>query len=280
VLFVALAILGIVDDSRAGATDAGGIDAMNLDADTMGNTATAISTVETCVAIAQGGIATLDITALGIPNLYPQPTTPVAPFGRMIGFAYTLNYPFAGVTALQVDTVNSGAFKIATAAGSASTDYSDAVPDTDGTFNSSALDTGPIPGSAEFGDGVLSRITVTDTGGAAGLRTVFIDSNAHIDTGGGSYVPDGGSTSILLAVGVPCPPPAAVTCFIMGGPCPPPAAAPCSGICIDVETHDNTATSIGLADSCAAMVNDGIMNADDDLPPENCTTVNCSPAAF
>ncbi len=114
--FLALAALSYVASTDA--SQQGGMDAMSIDMDVTGNTATSLGPLDQCVVVSPGSSVTLDVTATNIPASNP-----------MIAFAFTLNYP-AGVLTVQSADPN---FLIASSPGSNVLNASDPTPDSDGT---------------------------------------------------------------------------------------------------------------------------------------------------
>ena len=77
---IALAVLALaVFGATAGTTEAshhpGGMDAMSIDMNVAGNTATSLGTRQSCAEVAPGGTLTFDVTAQGIP-FYSDNGTP------------------------------------------------------------------------------------------------------------------------------------------------------------------------------------------------------------
>ena len=172
-LLIAVAFLARGDSvTRA---DVGGMTAMSLDMDTTGNTATSVGAIDVCVHAIAGDAVTVDVTAQGIP-----PTT------AMIAFAATISYDKNSLSV----TANNVSMMLNANSGSQIFDTSDAVPDTDGTFNFGAIDTGS--GTGESGDGVLARTTITVSNSAVSgyLYNVNLSNGAHIDSNNMAYAPN------------------------------------------------------------------------------------------
>src|SRR5512143_2035541 len=110
------------------------------------NTATSLGTIEPCATVVENNVLDydedfvdtleFDVTVIGIP-----------PANAMIGYAYTLTYPapFTRIVYRQPMLINPPGIP------------PDPLPDTDGTFNVSMLDTS---GTGVSGSGVLDRIRI------------------------------------------------------------------------------------------------------------------------
>jgi hypothetical protein len=181
------------------------MEAMSVDADTSGNTATALGTQTACIAATAGTSVEIDITALNIPpyNNGGTPGDPTDDTGGIGSYSYVLQYDEVNLT---VQAQNQG-FLVASNAGSSLFNASDTVPDTDGSnaFAGAVLDTGT--GVPEGGSGVLERITIAiEAAAPAGLYTLVLDPNnsAHLDASGAAYPPLA-INDATIAVGVTCP---------------------------------------------------------------------------
>jgi hypothetical protein len=147
------------------------VDRMAIDTDITGNTATAIGALNTCVIIpAVGDTARIDIVVgpLGIPTDRP-----------IIGMGFDLIYD---ATRIHISAEDHN-FLLAANPGSslfAAGDETLGFPDTDGSFNESTVDVGPVPGSSETGPGVLSRITLLAT--ATGISNLTLSGVGLLDT--------------------------------------------------------------------------------------------------
>ena len=178
--------------------------AMSIDADPTGNTATALDAHTPCIAAEPGATVTVDVTALNIPPYNDGGTPdPSDDTGGIIAFAYLLLYDEAALT---IETQTS-LFLLASNPGSNLFNAGDPVPDTDGSdvFSASVLDTGTGP--PEGGSGVLDRLTISIAPGATpGLYSLQIEPNntAHLDASGAAFSPLAFNNADL-AVGVPCP---------------------------------------------------------------------------
>ncbi len=185
----ALAVLAGGAGSQAAGSNA---DSFAVDVDTAGNSATALGARDGCAEVAAGGSITIDVTATNVPAST-----------AMIAFAFALTYDPAVITVSAEDQN----FLLASLPGSALfAGLSDPVPDTDGTFNATGTDGGPIPSSSEAGSGVLERLTLDIAPGAAPGEyplTLTPGEAAHIDTQNIGRPPDA-LFSATLAVGGSC----------------------------------------------------------------------------
>ena len=174
-----------------------GMDAMSVDTDTTGNTATAVGTIENCIEVTAGATVTLDITAQGIPafNDGGDGSAGVAAIndnGGMIGYAFDVGYELAvmSVTASSVTDPPPPPILLAANAGSSILNAGDPLPDTDGNYTASAIEAGAsmIP---ESGSGVLERMTIAVSGTApAGQYTLTLLNASHLDASGAAYPAD------------------------------------------------------------------------------------------
>ncbi len=167
------------------------MEAMSIDMDTTGNSATSLGPRDECVVASPGSTITLDVTAASVPVAYP-----------MLAFTFTLNFP-AGV--ITVESANPN-FLLASTPGSSLFDVSDSVPDGDGVWHGAAVDVSDhatVP--AESGTGVLERITISVVSGApAGLYPLALTEAAHIDPAtAGTHVP-ASINNAFLAVNSTC----------------------------------------------------------------------------
>ena len=164
VLALAVALPYISGVARA--SHAGGMDAMSIDMDVAGNTATSLGPRDNCVVAAPGATVTLDVTAQNIPVTNP-----------MIGFTFVLTYPPAVASV----TAGDPGFLLASTAGSSLLDASEPTPDTDGAYNGAAIDLS-TPDAAEVGSGVLMRITMpVHPQAPAGQYILGLTFAAHAD---------------------------------------------------------------------------------------------------
>jgi len=179
----------------------GGMDAMNIDMDPTGNTATSLGTVQVCGQINENDTLdadedsvdalNFDVTAVNIPASNP-----------MFAWVYTLDFPDTAVVVASEDQN----FMLNASAGSALfAGLSDPLPDAASPWNATAVDGGPLPGSAETGSGVLNRVTIqTFPGSVSGVYPLTLTGNAHVDTNGVGRFPDV-TNNARVAVNTPCP---------------------------------------------------------------------------
>jgi len=195
VLSIALAVTGVLIFGRSAQADHDPgdpeIDILAIDANTAGNTATHVESIEPCASLAgPGSTVSVDIAVDQIPA------------EAISGFATNLTYDPAivSVTGLQ--------YNLLMAAGGPmqATDSSDNVPDTDGDFRIDVLD---FSGSQESGEGVIARVTFQAV--ANGVTTLDLDD---LIADGIPDVLDGSGTSYIihnidaasLSVGQACAP--------------------------------------------------------------------------
>ncbi|HET9476934.1 MAG TPA: hypothetical protein VFP63_05560 [Dehalococcoidia bacterium] len=166
------------------------------------NTATSLGSRETCARVnendtldadedATDGVV-IDVTATNIPATNP-----------MIAFSFELTYP----ADVNVTTKNVG-LMIMSLPGSVLLDAGDAVPDSDGIFLATGVDTGPSPGSSESGSGVLAQMTLTTVPTAGtGIFPLTLGNAAHIDPNNDPQPPDAlQGASIAINQACPLPP--------------------------------------------------------------------------
>lgn len=209
--FVLLLALLLVDFGAMGtqASLSGGMDAMSIDVDVTGNTATSLGPLDSCVEARAGDVVTVDVTALNIPATNP-----------MIAFTYAIQYDDSSVRVESQDD----RFLLAANAGSGLVNASDSTPDenVNGLWSATVLDVSDsrfVP--PEFGNGVLSRLSISIRQGLqAGLYTLRLapEETAHVDTNNDTNRPEI-LNSAAIAVGVSCPP-------VSGTPTPVPSPTP------------------------------------------------------
>src|SRR6266571_4966879 len=110
-------LLAVVSTSGA---SGGGMDAMSIDLDPSGNTATSLGPLDSCREVQPGDTLTFDVTATNIPASNP-----------MIGFQYVVVYDDTNFTIQTQDHQ----FLLAATPGSAILNVSDLTPDIDGSGN-------------------------------------------------------------------------------------------------------------------------------------------------
>jgi hypothetical protein len=185
-LLILAAMLALQGDARA--SHEGGMDAMSIDLDVAGNTATTLGPRDECLEVSPGDTLTLDVTAEGIPAQYP-----------MIAFSFQLGHT---PDAFSVDGSSSD-FLLAALPGSQLFDVSQPTPDAGGEWTAAAADTA-TPDTAETGSGVLSRVDLSvNVVTPPGLYTLTLTSAAHVDPFTDAFQPRALNWA-WLAVGVPC----------------------------------------------------------------------------
>jgi hypothetical protein len=206
VLLLAAALLAL-DATGTDASHAGGMDAMSIDVDITGNTATSLGPLDSCVEARPGDTVTVDVSALNIPV-----TT------AMIAFTYTIQYDESRVW---VETKDHQ-FLLAANAGSGLFTFSDPTPDQnfDDRWDGAAIDVSDyseVP--PEYGSGVLSRLSISISQSAPdGMYSLTLTEAGHVDTMSEGYAPDVLNDAVI-AVRAACPP-------LEGTPTPVPTATP------------------------------------------------------
>ena len=193
---------------------------MSIDAYPAGNAATSLGPRDPCVQMSAGGTIFIDVTAQGIDpfNDGGTPGNTSDDTGGMIGYTYNLQYAAGGLSVLS--RFNSYLLK-ANAGSTIFAGGSDPLPDSDGSFTSAVMDIGN--GVPESGHGVLERLTIRATPGAAGLYSLTLTENAHVDASGAN-VPPVVTNNAVIAVGTPCP---------ATSPTPTPTPPPGTGIAFE-----------------------------------------------
>ncbi len=169
-LLISAAVLVIRQSAEAGVST---VDTVSIDMDPTGNQANGpLGSVQTCARIQEDGIqnydedsvdtVNLDITVEGVPPYVDNapPGVDANDTGAMIGFSFGLSYPSSSVAVTAKQTTNQ---MINANPNSNAFDVGDSTPDTDGTFTPAVADIAPTPGSAESGDGVLARLSISST---------------------------------------------------------------------------------------------------------------------
>jgi hypothetical protein len=206
VVLVALG-LAVSDAGHTQASHTGGMDAMSIDVDVTGNTATSLGPRDSCVEAGPGDVVTVDVTATNIPATM-----------AMIAFTYTIQYDESRVW---VETQNHQ-FLLAANVGSGLFNLSELTPDQNlnNQWNSAVADlsdSGVIP--PEYGSGVLSRLSIgVSQSTPDGTYALTLTEAGHVDTMGEPYPADV-LNQAAIAVGVSCPP-------VVGTPTPVPTPTP------------------------------------------------------
>ena len=224
------------------------MDAMSIDMDeaaTPANTSSSIGSIETCRRIDENGTLDadedsvdallIDVTAQGVAP-YDDNGTPGDPtddLGGIIAYSYFFSY-FPGALNVEGHLFDSpGVNLLARTAGSEMFDVSDPMPDSDGSFLGTVLDTSAsVP---EAGDGVLSRLTLASASSApAGNYALTLTENAHLEVQGYAYTPLI-TNNAIVAVNEACgasepvtPPPTPAPPTITPSPTPSPTPTPAS----------------------------------------------------
>ncbi len=171
-LFLAVSILLLAPgETGVSAQSTSTVDRVAIDTNIAGNSATVIGANSSCVIIPSVGQTTqVDVTVgpLGIPAARP-----------LIGMGFDFAYNPAVLRINSVSNnflLNSNANSSLFVAG----DESQGFPQTDGSFNESTVDVGPLPASAETGQGVLARITLQAVG--TGVSPITLSGVGLLDT--------------------------------------------------------------------------------------------------
>src|SRR3972149_2767963 len=176
-----------------------------VDADSTGNTARSLGSIEECISVERGATFDVDITVKSVQNL----------LGWEAFFVYDKSI-------LEVTHVNLRLFQQANGRSNV-INASESVPDRDGLFFMAAADVGK---ATDSGDGVLARLTLT--GVATGisparlpqidfndddipdrgpvLSSLTFDTVNHVGDTNGDKLFDGDTSHARIAVGVPRPP--------------------------------------------------------------------------
>src|SRR3990172_8941867 len=172
----------------------GGMDAMSIDVDVTGNTATSLGPLDSCVEATVGDVVTVDVTALNVPAAT-----------AMSGFAYTIQYDETNVW---VETQDHQ-FLLAANVGSGLINASEPTPDLsfNGRWNAAAADLSDwrvVP--PEYGSGALSRLSISISQSAPdGVYPLSLTGAGHVDVRSDAWAPDVVNDAVI-ALGVPCPP--------------------------------------------------------------------------
>jgi hypothetical protein len=160
----------------------------------------------------------------------------------MIAAAVKLEYPDEDLT---IDAVLEKVM-IGSLAGSSALGGGFDPTEGDNTASFSAADTG-TPAAAEIGDGVLFRLSIALDPGASGVHTLHLDGAeiGIVNTNGDAFAPVTLNDARI----------------VVGSPCPQ------VDVAVDLDpsaTPSNTPLSIGTVESCAEIVNNGLLDADED----------------
>nr|NIR01236.1 hypothetical protein [Gemmatimonadales bacterium] len=130
-------------------------DAIHIDADPSGNTATSLGDIDACREVAVGEQFDIDLTIENVSSL--------------AAFSLTLTYEEGSLEVADEDVD----LFLGSAPTSDVSDNSDSLPDSDGVYELRALDFSPDPDAAESGSGVLARITLEAA--SQGVSTLSIN---------------------------------------------------------------------------------------------------------
>ncbi len=277
VAFAGVKMLGGADNVSA--AHAGGADAMTIDMDPStlpantcgapvvnpGPTNCVNGTVQICASIIDNGVLDadedfvdalrVDVTLTNVPlgdGALPPPT------GRMIAWAFTLGFDNTRV-AITGDSGTLGGTLITNFTTSSPLNVSATLPDTTGAFTASGADLGPIPGSSEFGSGLIDALTISaaaaDVPGsqAAALIPLTLTANATVDTNGDSYSPDA-TFDAVIAYNMACPVGGDIKATASSVSSPVSATAGASfGVTGSVTVHNNGPTTPVITDTTATL---------------------------
>ena len=185
---LAVAALAFLADGKSQAV----VDVLvGVDADSSGNTATSLGTIDTCRSVSQGETFDVDVWVQNTP--------------QFLGVQNDLNYDQAVLRVIDNDDEQ---LVIAGPGGGPVFSVSEPPPDEDGSYTSIAVDLAAVGGS---GDGVLARVTLEalNTGysplSVSGVYLVDVNIESIGDgPDQGDYF-DGPFTGAIIWVGQPCP---------------------------------------------------------------------------
>ena len=138
-----------------------------------------------------GSSITIDIAAQGVVphDTNGTPADPSDDRGGILGYQFNLTYDHTVMTVTAVTLDSNSVNLIVANPGSALFVGGGVLPDGDGSYDSTVLDTGP--GTPESGSGVLERITLTiREAAAAGQYNLLIDPSniVQLDATGAAYL--------------------------------------------------------------------------------------------
>jgi len=164
---------------------------LGIDADSRGNTATSLGSIEACTSISSGSSTTIDLFITDV--------------SALLGWNTDIIY---NPSLISITNINVKMFQ---AADGHSNIYnaSDPTPDTDGSFYASAVDLSAPP-YQDSGSGVLARITISAL--APGISPLTISSPTLTDVNGqpigdtdGNGIFEGSVFNAQIAIDRPCP---------------------------------------------------------------------------
>lgn len=165
---------------------------VGIDADTAGNTAGALGSIDGCVSVASGQTTTVDVFIMDVQQL--------------AGWQGILTFDSSVVTIVDVDTK---LFLAANPTSEVANVSPDSLPATDGAYRLVVADLGDRTG--ESGEGVLARLTLQAVGSGSAVLTlseVLLSDpspKAIGDTNGDTYF-DGPVSGAEIRVDEACPP--------------------------------------------------------------------------
>jgi len=189
---------------NASASHAGGADEFGIDMNPnliSANTATSVSTQQTCGRIDRNGLQDADEDAVDA-LVVDLTVTNVPASAPMMGFMFTIAYN-EGVLSVKAGDPN---FFVTAQSGSNLFNANDATPDTNGNgvWHGAALDI--LPTTTEYGSGILERVTIgADPGAASGIYALTLQDSAHIDGYNNLYTPDALLGATVAIGGSYCP---------------------------------------------------------------------------
>ena len=185
---VAALVSTAVDSGASHATHVTGMDAMSIDTNVAGNDGDTLASNDSCVSANPGASFTVDVTARNIPVGIP-----------ITAFGATMNYDADTFTI----TASDAAYILGMIVGSSVANFSEVPPDSDGEFFAAALDTDAT--KAEYGSGVLIRITIEVNAGAnTGNYPLTLTAAGHGDPENHYFLP-AIVNDANIAVGQACP---------------------------------------------------------------------------
>ncbi len=219
-LFALLALIGLLSHiGGARATDDGNTpDAMSIDMDTTGNSATTLGALDQCTRIDQGSSGTIDVTVTNVPPYVDNPplgVTDASDMGGIISFSYEFQFP-VGVT---VNATPDHSFLLNVNSGSSVFNASDGTPDSSSPWTGTALDTGN-PSAPEEGSGVLTRLTLAVSAGMVSGQYMLSLTNLGVGGADGNFYIPHIIEIANIAVGQAC------GALITPTPTPTPTATP------------------------------------------------------
>ena len=217
---------------------------VGIDANPTGNTATSLSTIQSCVAVTSGQQFDIDVFITDVSNLR--------------AWFSTISYD---PSRIRVQAINVQQFQAADGRSNI-LNASDPVPDSDGAYDAAAADLSAPP-NQDSGSGVLARITLSAIATGSSPLTLaspsLVNSSSQFigdNNGDGSF--EGSILSAQVYVGQACP-----------GGTPTPTTTPTptpvpivTSLGVDANPTGNSATSLGTIESCAPVSAGQAFNVD------------------